>query len=106
MPRPDRQYRVVLDAPAPEDLAARCSAAWRDLLVVAGRLLEHRHVAHSDGDRGLTGFRDGGGIEIEPQHPYRPPDASLGQGSVRRRPPDGSPDDSSDGFMEGERHRE
>ena len=106
MPRPDRQYRVVLDAPAPEDLAARCSAAWRDLLEVADRLLEHRHLAHSDGDRGLTGFRDGVEIDIQPERPGRPPDGSPGQGSVRRRPPDSPPDDSSDGFTEGERHHD
>ena len=106
MPQRDRQYRVVLDAPAPPDLAARCSAAWRDLLEVADRLLEHRHLAHSDGDRGLARSRDGVKIEIEQRRPSRPPDGSPGQASVRRRPPDGPADDSSDRFTEGETNHE
>ncbi len=106
MPQRDRQYRIVLDAPAPADLAARCSAAWRDLLEVADRLLEHRHLVHSDEDRGLAGFRYGVEIDIQPERLARTADGSPGQGSVRRRPPDGSPDDSSDRFTEGERHHE
>ena len=105
MPQRDRRYHVVLDAQAPEDLAARCSATWRDLLEVADRLRKHRHLADSNGDRRLTGSRDAV-IDIQPRRPSRPPDGSPGQGSVRRRPPDGSPDDSSDGFTEGERHHE
>ena len=40
VPKRERRYRVVLDAQAPEDLAARCSLAWRDLLEVVQRLGE------------------------------------------------------------------
>ena len=40
MPKRERRYRVVLDAQPPEDLAARCSLAWRDLLEVVQRLGE------------------------------------------------------------------
>ena len=106
MPQREPQYRVVLDAQAPEDLAARCSETWRDLLEVAERLREHRDLADSAGDRGTTVAPDGAKIEVEPQHPDRPPDGSPGQRSVRLRPPDGPPDDSSDGFTEGDRHHD
>ena len=44
MPRRERRYRVVLDAQPPEDLAARCSAVWCELLDVA----EHNRVLRRD----------------------------------------------------------
>lgn len=45
-------------------------------------------------------------IETRDPRPARPPDGSRGQESVRRRSPDGPPDNSSDGSSEGERHHD
>ena len=41
MPQRERKYRILLDLQPPEDLAARCSAVWRELLDIA----EHHRPA-------------------------------------------------------------
>ena len=77
MPRRERHYRVVLDAQAPGDLAARCSATWRDLLDVAERLRPHGQFPNSDGNREPPGAPDTAGIEAQQRRPGRPPHGSA-----------------------------
>ena len=79
MPRGERQYRVVLDAQAPQDLAARCSETWRDLLEVVGRRRKHQHLAERNEDRRLTGSHDTAVIETQQGRSERPVDESPGR---------------------------
>ncbi len=74
-----RPYCVVLDAQAPEDLAARCSKTWRDLLDLAERLRKDQHVAEHDGDHEATGSHDANAIEMPELRPDRSPDGSRGR---------------------------
>ena len=60
MPRRERKYRVVLDVQPPADLAARCSAVWRELLDIAEHRLGQQRRASEDRNRLAQDHRAGG----------------------------------------------
>ena len=61
VPRREHRYRVVVEGPAPEDLAERCAQAWLDIRLAAQHAAAARRVQErrlGDGDSAGAGRSD------------------------------------------------